>query len=181
MKENTIVQFVSFETTLDSEAFILQWEQYKRSVNSDANVTLQQQALKNGTFKYISQHRSPAGEFQFVFEKERRSSKSPEVEVRRKQAGGYSALQIESRNDPHADESKIFVFIIKPEADLDIFRQFSVHGKLNIYEAYYENCEFTYILELFVKDEYARDVLQQLKILTSFAEAGIYKECLVQV
>src|SRR6266498_2762714 len=108
MKENTIVQFVSFETTLDSEAFILQWEQYKRSVNSDANVTLQQQALKNGTFKYISQHRSPAGEFQFVFEKERRSSKSPEVEVRRKQAGGYSALQIESRNDPHADESKIF-------------------------------------------------------------------------
>jgi hypothetical protein len=179
MKENTIVQFVSFETTLDSEAFILQWEQYKRSVNSDLNVTLQQQVLKNGAFKYISQHRSPAGEFQFVFEKERRSSKSPEVEVRRKQAGGYSVLQLESKHDADGDESKIFVFILKPETDLDIFRQFSVHGKLNIYEAYYENCEFAYILEFFVKDEYAQDVLQQLKILTSFAEAGIYKECLV--
>jgi hypothetical protein len=47
---------------------------------------------------------------------------------------------------------------------------------LNIYEAYFENCQFAYILEFFVKDEYASDVLQQLKILTSFAEAGIYKE-----
>jgi hypothetical protein len=178
MKENTIVQFVTFETTLDSEAFILQWEQYKRSVNSDVNVTLQQRVLNNGTFKYISQHRNPAGEFQFVFEKERRSSKSPEVEIRRKQAGGYSVLQLQSKNDPEADESKIFVFIVKPETDLDIFRHFSVHGKLNIYEAYYENCEFAYILEFFVKDEYAHDFIQQLKILTSFAEAGIYKECL---
>jgi len=179
MKENIIVQFVSFETTLDSEAFIPQWDQYKRSVKSDKDVTLQQAVLKNGTFKYISQHRCPGGEFQFVFEKERRSSKSPEVEVRRKQAGGYSALQLESVNDSEADESKLFVFILKPDTDLDIFRQFSVHGKLNIYEAYYENCEFAYILEFFVKDEYAGDVLQQLKILTSFAEAGIYKECLV--
>ena len=179
MKENIIVQFVSFETTLDREAFVLQWEQYKRSVNSDMDVTLQQRTLKNGAFKYISQHRSPVGEFQFVFEKERRSSKTPEAEVRRKQAGGYVPLQIQTRHDLHADESKIFVFITKPDADLDVFRQFSVHGKLNIYEAYYENCEFSYILEFFVKDEYARDVLQQLKILTSFAEAGIYKECLV--
>jgi len=179
MKENTIVQFVSFETTLDSEAFIPQWEQYKRSVKSDVDVTLHQGVLKNGTFKYISQHRCPGGEFQFIFEKERRSSKSPEVEVRRKQAGGYSVLQLESKNDPDVDESKLFVFILKPETDLDLFRQFSVHGKLNIYEAYYENCEFAYILEFFVKDEYAGDVLQQLKILTSFTEAGIYKECLV--
>jgi hypothetical protein len=74
------------------------------------------------------------------------------------------------------DESKILVFIVDPTADLDSFRHFSVHGKLNIYEAYYENCQFTYILEFFVKDEYASDVLQQLKILTSFSEAGVYKE-----
>jgi hypothetical protein len=179
MKKDKIVQFVFFETTLDSEAFILQWEQYKRSVKSNINVTLQQQVLKNGTFKYISQHPCPSGEFQFIFMKERRSSKSPEVEIKRKQAGGYSVLQHEANNDLKAHESKIFVFILKPETDLDLFRQFSVHGKLNIYEAYYENCDFAYILEFFVKNEYAGDVLQQLKILTSFEEAGIYKECLV--
>src|SRR6478735_1533199 len=116
MKEKTIVQFVAFETTLDSAAFFTQWEQYKQSMDTDWNATLQQ----------------------------------------------------ECASEMKPDESKILVFIVDPTTDLDSFRHFSVHGKLNIYEAYYENCQFTYILEFFVKDEYAFDVLQQLKILTSF-------------
>jgi len=177
MKENTIVQFVSFETALDSNAFIPQWKQYKRSMNSDLSATLQQHVLENGRFKYIAQHRCPSTEFQFVFNKEKRSSKIPEAEIRKKLAGGYSILQLERASEPKADESKILVFVINPQTDLDIFRQFSVHGKLNIYEAYYENCEFAYILEFFVKNDYAAAVLQQLKILTRFTEAGIYKEC----
>jgi hypothetical protein len=177
MKENTIVQFVSFETALDSNAFISQWKQYKRSMNSDLSATLQQHVLENGRFKYIAQHRCPSTEFQFIFNKEKRSSKIPEAEIRKKLAGGYSILQLERASEPQADESKILVFVINSQTDLDIFRQFSVHGKLNIYEAYYENCEFAYILEFFVKNDYALDVLQQLKILTRFTEAGIYKEC----
>ena len=100
----------------------------------------------------------------------------PEAEVRKKLAGGYSVLQLECVHEMKHDESKILIFIADPTTDLDSFRHFSVHGKLNIYEAYFENCQFAYILEFFVKDEYASDVLQQLKILTSFAEAGIYKE-----
>jgi hypothetical protein len=176
MKEKKIVQFVAFETALDREAFFVQWQQYKESMDSDWNITLQQHIQKNGKFKYISQHRCSSGEFQFVFKKERRSPKFTEVEVRKKLAGGYSVLQLDCVRQMKSDESKILVFIIDPTTDLDSFRQFSVHGKLNIYEAYFENCQFSYILEFFIKDEYAPDVLQQLKILTSFAEAGIYKE-----
>ena len=86
-------------------------------------------------------------------------------------------MQLETIGETKADESKILVFILDARTDLDSFRQFCVHGKLNIYQAYYENCKFTYILEFFVKNEYAADVLQQLRILTSFDEAGIYKEC----
>jgi hypothetical protein len=104
-------------------------------------------------------------------------SRTPKAEIRKKLAGGYSALQMECVAETKADESKIIIFIVDSRTDLDAFRQFCVHGKLNIYEAYYENCEFAYILEFYVKNEYAGDVLQQLKILTSFAEAGIYKEC----
>lgn len=176
MKEKTIVQFVVFETTLDTKAFFMQWEQYKQLMDRDWDVTLQQNILKNGKFKYISQHKSSSAEFQFVFKKERRAPQFQEAEVRKKLAGGYSFLQLESVGEMKADESKIFVFIEDPVTDLDSFRHFSVHGRLNIYEAYFENCQFTYILEFFVKNEYASDVLQQLKILTSFADAGIYKE-----
>ncbi len=177
MKEQTIVQFVVFETTLDVEAFFVRWEQYKQSLDDGVKVTLQQHVLKNGKFKYISQHKCSSGEFQFVFNKERTVSKTPVAEIRKRFAGGYSALQLECLNETGTDESKIMIFVVDPYSDLDGFRQFSVHGKLNIYEAYYENCNFAYILELFVKNEYASDVLQQLKILTSFDEAGIYKEC----
>ena len=176
MKEKTIVQFIAFETTLDSEAFFIQWEKYKQSTNTDWQATLQQHILKNGKFKYISQHRCPSNEFQFVFKKDKRSPKIPEAEVRKKLAGGYSILQRECVNEMKPGESKILIFIEDPTTDLDSFRHFSVHGKLNIYQAYFENCQFAYILEFFVKDEYASDVLQQLKILTSFTEAGIYKE-----
>ena len=177
MKEKTIVQFVVFETTLDREAFFVRWERYKESMDLEKEITLQQHALENGRFKYISQHRCSSLNFQFVFNKERKVSKTRQVEIRKKLAGGYSALQLECRHETNADESKIIIFILDPRTDLDSFRQFCVHGKLNIYEAYYENCEFAYILEFFVKNEYAADVLQQLKILTSFADAGIYKEC----
>lgn len=177
MKKETIVQFVVFETTLDREGFLARWDRYKQSIDSEVDVTLQQHILKNGKFKYISQHKCSSSDFQFVFNKERRVSKSPQAEVRKKLAGGYSALQLECSKETKTDESKIMIFVLDPAIDLDSFRQFSVHGKLNIYEAYYENCEFAYILEFFVKNEYAADVLQQLKILTSFADAGIYKEC----
>ncbi|TMI92790.1 MAG: hypothetical protein E6H06_13145 [Bacteroidetes bacterium] len=177
MKENIIVQFVEFETTLDSEAFIPKWEQYKESIDDNRHVVLQQHVLKNGKFKYISQHKCSSNEFQFAFNKERKASKAREAEIRKRLAGGYSVLQLETIGETKADESKILVFILDARTDLDSFRQFCVHGKLNIYQAYYENCKFTYILEFFVKNEYAADVLQQLRILTSFDEAGIYKEC----
>ena len=177
MKEETIVQFVVFETTLDREQFFVQWERYTQAMNDGKEITLQQHVLKNGKFKYVSQHKCPSGDFQFAFNKERRVSKIRVADVRKKLAGGYCAVQLECVNETMKDESKIMVFVEDPQTDLDIFRQFCVHGKLNIYEAYYENCEFAYILEFFVKNEYATDVLQQLKIFTSFVEAGIYKEC----
>src|SRR5438046_1646289 len=103
MRDDKIVQFVLFETTLAKEQFLMQWEQFTRSVNSDQDVTLQQ-SEKNGVFSYISQHRFRAGEFQFVFEKARRSSKHPEVHIRAVQAGGYSALQSQRMDDAHANE-----------------------------------------------------------------------------
>ena len=177
MKEETIVHFVVFETTLDTEKFFVQWERYTDSMNNERDITLQQHVLENGKFKYVSQHKCSSGDFQFALNRERKVSKIREAEIRKKLAGGYSAVQLECVDETKADESKIIVFIENPQTDLDTFRQFCVHGKLNIYEAYFENCQFAYILEFFVKNEYATDVLQQLKIFTSFVEAGIYKEC----
>jgi hypothetical protein len=178
MRKDKIVQFVCFETKIDTEKFVMEWEQYTRSVNSNEDVTLQQ-SERNGVFRYIAQHRSETGEFQFIFTKARRSSRTPEVEIRAKQAGGYSILQIERMDDACRDESKIFVFLNDQQADLGPYRQLSSHGKLNIYEAYYENCRYAYILEFFVKNKYIPELLEELK-QNNPSEIGIYKECMLQ-
>ncbi|MEO6313506.1 MAG: hypothetical protein ABIU63_03935 [Chitinophagaceae bacterium] len=178
MGEDKIVQFVCFETILNTEQFVTQWEQYNRSVNSDVDVTLQQ-SENNGVFKYIAQHRCAVGELKFIFTRAKKSSRTPEPEIKAKQAGGYLVVQAEKINDAHPDESKIFAFLTDATTNLDVFRQLTNRGKLNIYEAYYENCQYAFILEFFVKNKFLSPLLEQLKAHTVH-EVGVYKECALQ-
>ncbi|MBL0358652.1 MAG: hypothetical protein IPP72_18100 [Chitinophagaceae bacterium] len=173
-----IVQFVCFETTLDSDQFINKWEQYTRSANSNTNVTLQQ-SEKNGVFRYIAQHRFSNGDFNFTFTKAKRSSRIPEVGIREKQVGGYSALQLNRNGGAHADECKVFAFITDTQTDLAVYRELCAKSNLNIYEAYYENCQYAYILEFFVKKTAAAEFAEELT-RQHVAETGIYKERMLQ-
>lgn len=174
MREGKLVHFVCFETSLNTEQFIKRWEDYSRPVDSDLDVTLQQ-CEKDGMFYYIAQHRCVAGELQFMFTKPARSSRIRQIIIKLKHAGGYSVLQAERMDDAHVNESKVFAFITSPQTDLDTYRQLTNHSKLNIYQAYYENCEYAYILEFFVKNRDASELLNQLK-QNAVAEIGVYHE-----
>lgn len=177
MRKDNIVQFVTFETILGTEAFISQWEQYRRSVNSDLDVTLQQSRHKN-LFRYVAQHLSSASELQFVFSRTRKPSHTPEVEIKSKQAGGYAVLQADRTKGLQTGESKLLVFISDPRTDLAVFKTLDKNSCINIYEAYYENCQYAYILEYFVKDKYVEEMLEKLKAHTTI-ETGTYKQCLL--
>jgi hypothetical protein len=178
MRANKIVQFVSFETPLDNDAFMVQWEQLNKSLNNDMDVTLQQ-TVKNGSFRYIAQHRYASNELEFAFTKLKKPSRVPEVPIRIKQAGGYSMLQIERTDDAKENESKLFVFVTDPTADLNTYKELPGANKLNIYEAYYENCQYAYILEIFVPSKQAATMLEQLKQINT-DEAAIYNACILQ-
>jgi len=178
MGKDKIVQFVSFETSLNAEEFITQWEQYNRSVNSDLDVSLQQ-SEKNGRFRYIAQHRCPTGELKFIFTRAKKSSRSPEPEIKAKQAGGYLLIQEERLNDTHSGETKVFAFLTDPLSNLGNYRQLKAKFKLNIYEAYYENCQYAFILEFFIKNDVLPSLLEELKTLDT-PETGVYKECALQ-
>lgn len=179
MVKEKVVQFVCFETKLAHEQFLTQWEHFSRSVNSDLDVILQQSEL-NGTFRYIAQHYCTAGELNFAFTKGKRSSRTPEPGIKTKQAGGYTILQEERKTNVQTDETKVFTFLTDATADLSIYRQLSAHNKLNIYQAYYENCSYAYILEFFVKSKYVAILQEQLK-LHSLDESRTYKEMNLQV
>jgi hypothetical protein len=179
MRSDKIIHFVSFETSLDREHFINKWENFVRSVNSDTDVTLQE-SKKNNLFRYIAQHRCDSDEFRFIFTKAAKITRSKEVEIKVKQIGGYSIVQEEKSGDAAMNESKLFAFLISPGIDLNPYKELEIQNKLNIYEAYYENCEYAYILEFFVKNKYVAEFAELLKQYNP-SEVGIYKECLLHV
>ncbi len=175
MTQNTKVQFVIFETVLSAESFMNRWKEYTRSSKSDADVTVQQSDY-NGAFRYIAQHRFASEEVQFVFAKEKRSSRIAQEHIKSDMAGGYSILQAQQLIGAAPNEKKIFAFISDPNTDLAVYKDLSRDGKLNIYEPYYQNCKYAYILEYFIKAKQAEGLMEQLKNLEAIAEAAIYQE-----
>ena len=171
-----IVQFVSFETTVATNEFRAQWKEYNDQVTGKQEVTLQQEVDGKNLFRYISQHRFHEDDIQFTFKKGRRSSHNPEMEMRIREAGGYSPLQLESDHETTANDCKVFVFL-STVPDLKLYKELLSYQFLNIYQAYYESCTYTYILEFFVNNRQVPELLDQLKIHNRISDIGVYKEC----
>lgn len=174
MTPNKKVQFVTFETVLAAEPFMNRWKEYTRSPKSDVDVTLQQ-SEHNGSFRYIAQHRFTSDEIQFVFSREKRSSRVAQESIKLNLAGGYSMLQAEKLTGAGPNERKVFAFISDARTDLKAYKDLSGEGKLNIYEPYYQNCKFAYILEYFIKSNQAEILVEQLKNLDT-ADVAVYEE-----
>ena len=180
METETIVQFVWFETAGDNVAFMSHWDEYSKEMRKVQAIKLKQEIGSKKNARYLSQHSCNQDDFKFVFKKERRSAQVPELEMRVRQLGGYSASQMQCKRDSKKDESKIFAFITGSETDVDIFRQLTHYRFLNIYEAYFESSNYNYILEFYVENGHAEEFMEQLKMQDSHLESGLYKECLLQ-
>jgi hypothetical protein len=174
MTEDTKVQFVCFETSLDREPFMKRWKAYNRSPRSDADVILQQ-CKRDDLFLYIAQHRFESNDMQFEFTKEGRSGRIVQERIKTTIIGGYALLQLQNKQGAAHDESKIFVFVDNASGNLDLYKKLAGNSKLNIYQAYFQNCSYAYILEYFVKNKYASEFLEQLEKQDD-SKAGIYKE-----
>jgi hypothetical protein len=181
MDNNTIVQFVGFITNLDFDKFVEPWEYYVQQLNNNQEKpTLQKQTGSKSRFKYISQHPCLQGDFKFAFMNKRDSAHFPEHTVRVVHAGGYIPVQIETNRKDKGKYFNVMVFIKKQEIDLEYYRRLLLYRKLNIYQAYYENCAYSYIMEFFVKEPDATGFMLQLNpgnINPHISdEAAIYKE-----
>ena len=178
MQKEPIIQFVSFETTGDTAEFIAQWDQYTKGMSDKKGIKLHQEVGAKKRSRYLSRHKCYEDEFKFTFKKERRSAHFPEVEMRVQQLGGYMIAQLQ--HDRDTDENKVFVFVNKPDADLDEYRQLTNYHYLNIYKAYFESSVHEYVLEFFTDKNYETELLSQVKLLGQHFEFGTYKECLLQ-
>ncbi|MEP7371903.1 MAG: hypothetical protein ABI675_00855 [Chitinophagaceae bacterium] len=177
MKKDTLVQFVCFITDLDFSEFITKWEFYAdQFINTHPQMTLQEKFESKSKFKYVSQHECPDRDFEFAFMKGRNSGHFPEHKAKVIQAGGYMPLQLESPQKKEKGIVKLMAFISHDENDISFYSQLPLYRHLNIYQAWYESCLYAYVMEFFVEESHAAELLSQLKTRES-AESGLYKEC----
>jgi len=179
MKKENIIQFVGFVTTLDFRDFIPQWEEYARQfMKMPGAKILQRETEAKNSFKYISQHEFREEGFRFSFMKGRNSEHFPEQRVKVTQAGGYIPLQTEAPQHHVKGYVKIMAFVGHNENDIEFYRRLPNFRYLNIYQAYYENCAYGYIMEFFSKEADAPLLIDQLRSRTG-SEAALYKDCKV--
>ena len=178
MKKN-IVQFVCFETNLEFDKFIANWEHYAKKFSSKEDKThLLEQVNTKNKYKYVSQHIANPDELQFTFMKEKKSVILPESKIKVVQAGGYKPIQLQNVTQQDTDQTKILLFLGKSVYDLAPFKTLQ-YQSLNIYEAYFESSNYSYILEFFVNETTGEELIKELKTMLHNPEVGMYKECLV--
>jgi hypothetical protein len=182
MKKDTIFQFVCFETSLRLDEFLPQWERFAEKISSNraSAISLHQLEENKNKFRYVSKNEWPSNDFQFLFQKGKVSEKFLAGQVKVVQAGGYSPVQIEQVGKTAKHEIKIIAFISDHTADINFYKELKTYHFLNIFEAYYENSLYAYVLEFFVKEKDAAGILEQLKKHHLHIEAGTYKECVLE-
>jgi len=161
MHKEKIVHFVRFETRLNSNDFLENWEQFSRSADSDLNVTVHQ-SERNGLYNYIAQHHCDSSGFRFFYEKRStRGPRSRKAEMSMEMAGGYLMDYSGKRKGPKQPGNSLFIFLSQTPAGFDSFRE-KYAPNLHIYSAYYENCKYSNILEILTDDSQAEAMMQEL-------------------
>jgi hypothetical protein len=179
MREDTLFQFVGFETAVNLDDFTSQWENFARKFfKQDIHtITLQQQVKSKSRFRYMSMNEWPQDSFRFSFMEGRGSDYFPDHRVKVIQAGGYTPTHRECSNCAH-DELKIFLLLNVEDVVADAFTTMPYHH-LNIYEAYYQSCLYSHVVELFADEAQCAELLDRLKKRFVQCDAGMYRECLV--
>jgi hypothetical protein len=181
MEQESIFQFVCFETALGPDDFIAQWEVFAKKIKSNGadTVTLQEQVTTKNKFKYILKTKWPQDSFQFEFLEGRISDSFPAGQVKLVQAGGYSSLQVQTSKKADKKDVKIMAFISDERFDAGIYKQLKNYRFLNIYQAFYQNSLYAYVLEFFTSEANAMDIIDFLKQHSIKIDVGMYKESVV--
>jgi hypothetical protein len=179
MEKNSIVQFVCFVTDLEEESFVSAWSPFATElIEAPANVTLQQLVKTNHSdkFKYISQHACNPSDFKYSFMRGRSKEYLPDHRARIIQIGGYAAVQVQCMHNDTAGDVKVMAFLNVAEQDLGFYHRLT-YRHLNIFEAYFESCTYSHIMEFFIQEQEAASLVKQIRSKPG-SDAAQYNECI---
>ena len=175
MKKDVITQFVCFATNLDDNEFRGVWGQYASEFKTGKQKIILQRAVTGGKknkYQYVSQYTCESENFRFAFMKGKNAEHFPDHTARVIQLGGYLPVQVQSTEEK--GDVKIIAFLSAPETDFSFYHR-QTYRHLNIYQAYFENCTYEYIMEFYVQESEAVALIDQL-MTRSGIEAAMYKE-----
>lgn len=177
MKKDNIIQFICFETNIDYHEFAGIMENYIKKNKQEKEEIMVLKTTK-GRFRYVSRHIAPSADFRFIFNKGRNNEVATNTSLRIVQAGGYKPLQVEYYPESKNELTEVIAFVNKEQFDISAFREMEGYQHLNIYEAYFESCNYSYILEFFIEEAAAENLIKQIKEQPLNSETGMYRECL---
>ena len=182
MEKDSVFQFVCFDTSFTYDEFLPQWENFAEKFlsNRASAISLNKLEGNKNKFRYVSKNEWPSDDFQFVFQKGKVSEKFSAGQVKVTLAGGYSAVQIEYARKTSKGDLKVLAFVNDQRTELSFYKGLKTYKHLNVYEAYYENSLFRYVLEYFVKEQDAPALIDQLKKESIQIEVGLYRECIAE-
>lgn len=179
MKNNGIIQFVGFITSLEPDSFVSSWDQYARAFLNEprANI-LQESTATKSRFRYISRHVSEQQDLRFKFIKGRESEHFAGQKVKVVQAGGFMPLQEPVRQRTNGNTNKVIAFLHHNENEIEAYQELAGPHPLHIYQAYYESCLYGHILEFITPANDSTELIAQLNSRPG-CEASIYRSCMV--
>jgi len=174
-----IVQFVGFATSLDTDAFASDWENYTEKLKKSATaITLykQKNKLKKG-FDFITKIEWPQNDFDSTLANGQKPGRFSENKSRAVPLGGYLVAEEQKRSIVSNNETIIIALVANNETDIDKYSQLPLYSEAIIYQAFYENCSNGFIIEYTVSEDDADALLHHLSKLPG-VDASIYRECL---
>ncbi|MEO6611479.1 MAG: hypothetical protein ABIT05_05080 [Chitinophagaceae bacterium] len=173
-----MIYFVGFMTDIGFDEFVVKWDFYAKQVSSSHHsVVLQQETEVKSRFKYVSHHKLRNESISFSFMKGRSSEHFAEQKVKVVNLGGYTVVRAGNSQADENSDNRLIAFIGHNDTDISFYQQLLPPRQTNLYEAYYENCTFGYIMEFFPAEKDAEDLLRQLKARPG-VEVSLYRECL---
>lgn len=177
MDKDSIIHFVGFITRLHADDFVGQWKRYAKEFSQDESdhlSMLQEQTSGKGKYKYISQHEFQEEDFRFTFMKDRDTHNFPDQGAKVVMLGGYAPVLISQENQYKKAEVKVLMFFTGNLISSQFYYNMLQNMRPNIYEAFYENCVYSNIIEFTTSADDALKLKDWLVQKCEGADISIY-------
>lgn len=178
METNNIYEFVCFETLLELKDFRQQWDEFAK-VFLEKGVQRIVLNKKNGEkikYRYISKKQWPLDSFQDVFSESKIPGSFAASQVKVVPTGGYASVEMGHDKKTGKAEVQVIVFVHDDIIDIKKLRESKSFKSMNIYEAFYQNSQYNYIIEFFTDKANQDALIAEIKNEFMKAEIGIYAE-----